>query len=151
METQIKGLKEREIKEQLHNTVEDKQKAQAKMKRLTKEHILEGTNRQEALYLQDYNAEVIIHPLSDGDLSKIFSLLGSLPITPDGTPDTSKVELHKNFEALRLATSLGLVEPKLTLEEVANMKFGVPEYIGMKVLEISGVGPLEESKKKDAK
>jgi hypothetical protein len=137
------------MKEQLNT--EDMQRAQAKMKRLTKEHILEGINRKESLYIKDYNAEVVIHPLSDGELSKIFSLLGPLPLMPDGTPDTSKVELHKNFEALRLATSLGLVEPKLTLVEVASMKFGVPEYIGMRVLEISGVAPPETSKKKDAK
>ncbi|SRR5215203_220674 len=150
METQTEGHNDKETKVRV-NSMEGKQNTQAKMTRLTKELILEGTNRQETLYLPDYKAEVVIHPLSDGDLSKIFSLLGSLPIMSDGTPDTSKVELHKNFETLRLATSLGLVEPKLTLEEVANMKFGIPEYIGMKVLELSGVAPLEESKKKGVK
>jgi hypothetical protein len=55
---------------------------------------------------------------------------------------------QKNFEALRLATSQALVEPKLTLEEVSEMKFGVPELIGTKVLEISGVTSTEEAEKK---
>jgi hypothetical protein len=31
------------------------------------------------------------------------------------------------------------------------MKFGVPEYIGAKVLELSGVAPPEIVKKKDAR
>jgi hypothetical protein len=118
------------------------------MRKLTKEDILQGANRNETLYVKEYDAEVVIHPLTDGELSKIFAIIGPVPISPDGTPDTTKVELDKNFEALRLAACMGLVEPKLSTEEVANMKFGVPEYIGMKVLEISGVAPLEVAKKK---
>lgn len=119
------------------------------VKRLTKEIILEGTNRREPLYVKEYDAEVIIRPLTDGELSKVFAILGNIPIREDGTPDTSKIEVSKNLDALRLATSLGLVEPKLTLEEVAAMKFGVPEYIGMKILELSGVTGPEQAKKKD--
>jgi hypothetical protein len=92
-----------------------------------------------------------VHPLTDGELSQIFSIIGPVPVAPDGAPDLSKVELDKNFEALRLAASLGLVEPKLTVEEVAKMKFGIPELIGMKVLEISGVAPPEVVKKKAVK
>lgn len=122
------------------------------MRKLTKEDILQGSNRKEVLQLKDYdNAEVVIHPLTDGELSQIFSIIGPVPIAMDGTPDLSKVELDKNFEALRLAASLGLTEPKLALEEVAKMKFGVPEFIGMKVLEISGVMPPEVAKKKDVR
>lgn len=121
------------------------------MRKLTKEDILQGSNKKEVLQLRDYDAEVVVHPLTDGELSQIFSIIGPVPIAPDGTPDLAKVELDKNFEALRLAASLGLVEPKLDLEEVAKMKFGVPEFIGMKVLEISGVMPAEVAKKKDTK
>src|ERR1044072_3792747 len=122
------------------------------MRKLTKEDILQGSNRREALQLKDYdNAEVIIHPLTDGELSQIFSIIGPVPLASDGTPDLSKVELDKNFEALRLAASLGLVEPKLGVDEVAKMKFGVPEFIGMRVLEVSGVMPPEVAKKKDVK
>jgi hypothetical protein len=121
------------------------------MRKLTKEDVLQGSNKQEILQVNEYGAEVVIHPLTDGELSQIFSIIGPVPIAQDGTPDLSKVELDKNFEALRLATSLGLVEPKLTLEEVAKMKFGVPEIIGMKVLEISGIMPPEAAKKKAVK
>ena len=59
------------------------------------------------------------------------------------------MEIHKNFEALRLATALGMVEPQLSDEEIAAMKFGAPEYIGLKILEISGVAPPDLAKKKD--
>lgn len=121
------------------------------MKKLTKEDILEGSNKRETLAVKEYGAEVVIRPLTDGELSRIFSIIGPVPMGPDGIPDTSKVELDKNFEALRMATSMGLVEPKLTSEEVAQMKFGIPEFIGMKVLELSGVAPPELSKKKDGK
>jgi len=117
-------------------------------KRLTKEDVLKGKDRLENLYLKDYDAEVVIRPLTDGELSEIFSLIGSVPLREDGTPDTSKMDVNKNFEALRLAASLGLVEPKMTVAEVAEMKFGVPEFIGTKVLEISGVTSSEEAKKK---
>ncbi len=121
------------------------------MRKLTKEDILDGSNKSETIEVKEYNAEVVIHPLTDGDLSKVFAALGSVGIAADGSPDLSRVELSKNFEALRLAASLGLVEPKLSPEEVAKMKFGVPEHIGMKVLEISGVAPSEVAKKKDTK
>lgn len=121
------------------------------MRRLTKEDILQGSNKKEVLQLKDYDAEVVIHPLTDGELSRIFSIIGPVPVTPDGFPDLSKVELDKNFEALRLAASLGLVEPELDVDVVAKMRFGVPEFIGMRVLEISGVLPPEVAKKKDVK
>ena len=119
-----------------------------RQKRLTKEDILKGKDRYENLYLENYDAEVVIRPLTDGELTEIFSLIGSVPLREDGTPDISKMDINKNFEALRLAASLGLVEPKLTVQEVSEMKFGVPEFIGTKVLEISGVTSSEEAKKK---
>ena len=65
----------------------------------------------------------------------------------DGTPNINKIDIDKNFEALRMAASVGLEDPKLTLEEVSQMKFGVPEYIGMKVLELSGVTRAVAQKK----
>lgn len=119
-----------------------------KKKRLKKEDILKGKERREALYIQDYDAEVEIRPLTDGELTEIFSIIGNVPLRDDGTPDTGQIDASKNFQALRLAASLGLVEPQLTLDEVAEMKFGVPELIGTKVLEISGVTSREEAKKK---
>lgn len=120
-----------------------------RVKKLTKEDILKGKDNYTNLYLEDYDAEVVIRPLTDGELTDIFSLIGSVPLMEDGTPDISKMDVNKNFEALRLAASMGLVEPKLTVDEVAEMKFGVPELIGTKVLEISGVTSTEGAKKKE--
>lgn len=117
-------------------------------RRLTKEDVLKGKERQEVLYIKEYDAEVVIRPLTDGELTEVFSLLGNVPLKEDGTPDISKMDVTKNFAALRLAASLGLVDPKLTVEEVSEMKFGVPEFIGTKVHEISGVTSSEEAKKK---
>jgi hypothetical protein len=117
-------------------------------KRLKKEDILKGKDQREILYLEDYDAEVEIRPLSDGELTEIFALLGSVQLREDGTPDTSAMDVTRNFQALRQAAALGLVEPQLTTDEVAEMKFGVPELIGTKVLEISGVTSSEEAKKK---
>jgi hypothetical protein len=118
------------------------------MPKLTKQAILEGAKARETLQLKEYGkAEVIIRPLTDGELTNIFSIIGNVPLKKDGSPDLSKVEISKNFEALRLAASMGIEDPKLSLEEVANMKFGVPEYIGMRVLELSGVGGTTAEKK----
>lgn len=118
------------------------------MARLTKQAILEGTKARLKVTIKEYeNAEVIIRPLTDGELTKIFAVIGNLPLKKDGTPDLNKVDMRKNFEALRMAASLGLEDPKLTSDEVASMKFGVPEYVGMKVLELSGVTEGQAQKK----
>jgi hypothetical protein len=118
------------------------------MPKLTKQVILEGTKSKETLIVKEYgNSEVVIRPLSDGELTKIFEVIGNVPLKKDGTPNLNKVDISKNFEALRIAASMGLEDPKLTAEEVAKMKFGVPEYIGMKVLELSGVTGEKAQKK----
>ncbi len=118
------------------------------MPKLTKQAILEGAKARQTITVKEYgNSEVIIRPLTDGELTKIFSIVGNVPLRKDGTPDLNKVDIHRNFEALRMAASMGLEDPKLTVEEVASMKFSVPEYIGMKVLEISGVTEGQAQKK----
>jgi hypothetical protein len=68
-----------------------------RIKRLTKEDILKGKNRSESVYLQDYDAEVVIRPLTDGELTEIFSLIGSVPLKEDGTPDVSKIDITKKL------------------------------------------------------
>jgi hypothetical protein len=118
-------------------------------RKLTKQNILDGVNKRESLFIKDYDGEVVIRPLTDGELTKVFAVLGNIQLKEDGTPNVSRVEIAKNLEALRIATSLGLVEPALTVEEVASMKFGIPEYIGTRILEISGVAGPQEVKKKD--
>lgn len=117
-------------------------------RKLTKADILRGKERHETLYLNEYEAEVLIRPLTDGELTEVFAFLGTVPLNDDCTPDMSKIDVARNFNALRFAASQGLVEPKLTVDEVAEMKFGVPELIGTKVLELSGVTAGEEAKKK---
>lgn len=118
------------------------------MKKLTKEDILKGKDIYDTIHLESYDADVVIRPLTDGELSEIFAIIGSVPLKSDGTPDARLVDVSRNFQALRLAASLGLVEPKLTVEDVALMKFGVPEFIGTKVLEFSGITSSATAKKK---
>jgi len=121
------------------------------MRRLTKNDLLEGTNKRVTIFVKEYDGEITIRPLNDGEISKIFSLLGPLSISENGQPDIQNLELDRNFEALRYATVMGLVDPKLTSEEVANLKFGIPEFIGTKILEISGISTEESVKKKEKK
>jgi len=121
------------------------------MKKLTKEDILKGKNSRETLHVEAYDSDVIIRPLTDGELSQVLAIIGSVPITPDGRPDPSRVDVTKNFQALRLAVSLGTVEPRLAIEEIEDMKFGVPEFIGSKILELSGVTSETMVKKKERK
>jgi hypothetical protein len=116
------------------------------MKKLTKEDILKGKDKQEMLHVEAYGSDVLVRPLTDGELSEVFAVIGSIPLNSDGTPDPSRVDVTKNFKALRLVTSLGLVEPRLNAEEVADMKFGVPEFIGTRILEISGISPAVKKK-----
>ena len=80
----------------------------------------------------------------------MFAAIGTIPLGEDGVPNVSSIDVSKNLEALRLATAIGLVEPSLSVDEVSRMKFGVPEFIGTKVLELSGVSFSEEGlRKKD--
>lgn len=109
------------------------------MKKLTKEDILKGKDKRETIHLDAYDSDVVVRPLTDGELSEVFAVIGSIPLKGDGTPDAGQVDIVKNFQALRLVTALGLVEPKLTVEEVGEMKFGVPEQVGTRILEISGI------------
>lgn len=122
------------------------------MNKLTKEDILQGTEVRETLPLPQYKGKtVVIRPLTDGELSQVFSIVGPVPVDSAGAPDLSTIEISKNLGALRLAASLGLVEPELTVDEVAKMKPGTPVTIGTRVLEISGVMPPEAVKKKGVK
>ena len=126
--------------------------ASIKKKKLTKQDILDGANKRESIYVKDYNAEVVVRPLTDGEISKVFALVGSIPPNDDGSSKPSEgSELQKNFEALRLAASLGLMDPQLTIDEVSKMKFGVPEEIGSRVLEMSGVILSNDEIKKKGK
>jgi hypothetical protein len=119
------------------------------MTKLTKEDILEGTRKRITVSLEDYdNKEVIVRPLSDSEVSKIISIIGPLSLSENEKKKDDMnldIDIHKNIEALRLATEIGLVEPKLTKEEIQSMKFGVPEKIGTIILENSGVSSSSPS------
>lgn len=121
------------------------------MKKLTKEDVLKGKDKHETLHVEAYESEVLVRPLTDGELSEVFAVIGSIPLNGDGTPDVAQIDVTKNFQALRLVTSLGMVEPRLTVEEVAEMKFGVPEYIGTRILELSGISAEVKKKTPDEK
>lgn len=117
---------------------------------LTKALILEGTSRRDTVHLKEYDKDVVVRPLTDGELSKVFATIGNIGIREDGTPDIGSIDISRNIEALRVAASIGLVEPSLNLDEISKMKFGAPEFIGMKILELSGISFTEEDlRKKD--
>ena len=118
------------------------------MAKLSKEEILKGREKRETLHLDHYSADVVVRPLTDGELCEVFAVLGNVPLKADGTPDTTRIDITRNFAALRLAASMGLVEPVLTPDEVAGMRFGVPEFVGTKVLELSGIASGVTAKKK---
>jgi hypothetical protein len=119
------------------------------MTKLTKEDILEGTRKRITVSLEEYDGkEVIVRPLSDSEVSKIISIIGPLSLSENEKKKDDmnlEIDIHKNIEALRLATEIGLVEPKLTKEEIQSMKFGVPEKIGTIILENSGVSSSPSS------
>lgn len=119
------------------------------MTKLTKEDILEGTRKRITICLEEYDGkEVIVRPLSDSEVSKIISIIGPLSISENEKKKDDMnldIDIHKNLEALQLATEIGLVEPKLTKEEIQSMKFGVPERIGTIILENSGVSSPSSS------
>lgn len=109
------------------------------MKKLTKQDILKGKDKLETLHVEAYGSDVVIRPLTDGELSEVFAIIGNIPLKSDGAPDANQIDIVKNFKALRLVTSLGLADPRLTVDEVGEMRFGVPEFIGTRILEISGI------------
>jgi hypothetical protein len=108
---------------------------------LTKADILQGKNRREKVFLEYYNKNVVIRPLTDGELTDLFKQMGNVRVNPDGTIDLSSVDVSTNLKMLRQIVSMALVEPEMSESEIAEMRFGVPGIIARHVLEISGLGP----------
>lgn len=106
---------------------------------LSKSDILLGKEQRETVYLEKYDKDVVIRPLTDGELTQVFETIGRVPLNEEGIPDLNLVDISTNLKALRLITSLGLVKPKLNEKEVAHMKFGVPGLLAKKVLALSGL------------
>jgi hypothetical protein len=108
-------------------------------KLLTKSDILMGKNKRITIHLDHYDKDVVIRPLTDGELSTVFDIIGNVPLNEDGLPDLNMVDISKNLRALRLIASMGMVEPIMTEDEVAEMRFGTPGVLAKHILEISGL------------
>ena len=106
---------------------------------LSKSDILLGKDRREKIHLDGYGKDVIIRPLTDGELTEVFEMIGKVPLGRDGIPDLNLVEISTNLRALRFITALGMVEPELSEDDVADMKFGVPGLLAKQILELSGL------------
>ena len=106
---------------------------------LTKSDILKGKEQRSTIHLEHYAKDVTIRPLTDGELTEVFELIGNVPLNQDGLPDLSLVEISTNLNALRLITAKGLVDPKMTEAEIADMRFGIPGLLAKSILELSGL------------
>ena len=126
------------ILEETLNPIDERPKAE-KSQYLTKSDVVLGKDQRENVYVEKYEKEVIIRPLTDGELTQVFEMIGKVPLNEMGIPDLNLVDISTNLKALRLITALGLVEPKLSMDDVANMKFGVPGLLAKKILELSGL------------
>jgi len=106
---------------------------------LTKADILLGKDLKEKVYIEKYDREVIIRPLTDGELTLVFEAIGNVPLNEEGIPDLNMVDISTNLKALRKVAAMGLVDPDLSEDDVSNMMFGVPGFLAKKILEISGL------------
>ncbi len=106
---------------------------------LKKSDVLLGKKKHLTVHLEHYDKDVIIRPLSDGELSAVFDVIGNVPLNKDGLPDLNMVDIGTNLRALRMITAIGLVEPELTEDDVGEMRFGTPGILAKHILEISGL------------
>jgi hypothetical protein len=84
---------------------------------------------------------VVVRPLTDGEVTEVFKMIGNVPSTSSGEIDFSKIDIYTNLKALRTVVSMALIEPKMSENEIAEMRFGTPGLIAKRVLEISGLTP----------
>ncbi len=110
-----------------------------KSKILSKADILMGKEKRITVHLEHYDKDVIVRPLTDGELSQVFEVIGNVPLNEQGLPDLNQVDISTNLRALRMITSMGLVEPKMSEEDVAEMRFGTPGILAKRILEVSGL------------
>jgi len=124
-------------------------------RKLSKQDILDGAKRRERIRVPELGGEIVIRPLTFGELAKLSTSAG-VPLLPDGTPDMSKLDsnevISKNFEFIKQVVSMGVVlenHEQLTLEDVDQLPGGVPGNLAISILEISGWAESEIAKKKD--
>jgi hypothetical protein len=106
---------------------------------LTKADILQGKSQRKQVFLEQYEKNVLVRPLTDGELSAVFDMIGTVPLNEQGIPDLNRINISTNLKALRMVCAMGLMEPKLTENEIGDMAFGVPEYLAKVILEYSGL------------
>ncbi len=106
---------------------------------LSKTDILEMKDKTENVHLDTYERDVVIRPLTDGELTKVFELIGNVPLNEQGLPDLNLVDISTNLRALRMIASMGLVEPQMTEDDISEMRFGTPGFLAKKILELSGL------------
>jgi len=106
---------------------------------LTKADILQGKNQRKQVFLEQYGKNVVIRPLTDGELSMVFDIIGNVPLNEQGIFDLTRINISTNLKVLRMVCVMGLVEPKFTESEIGDMAFGVPEYLAKVILEFSGL------------
>lgn len=123
----------------LEETETKKIKRSEPNKLLTKADILMGKDKRITVHLDHYDKDVVVRPLTDGELSQVFEVIGNVPLNEQGLPDLNKVDISTNLRALRLITAMGLVEPEMNEDEVAEMRFGTPGILAKHILEISGL------------
>lgn len=106
---------------------------------LTRSDILLGTEKREEMTVTGYDKDVIIRPLSEGEICKVFDAVGGIGVDSDGYPDTVSLGFTGHLGLLRRIAQLGMVEPQLQLDDIGSMPFGIPGEIASRVLEISGM------------
>jgi len=121
------------------NLIQDGQELTDIENLLTKSDILKGKDKRKTIKLDHYNKTVVIRPLTDGELTEVFELIGNVPLNEDGLPDLSLVDISTNLKALRLVTLKGLVDPKLGEDGIAQMRFGIPGLIAQEIMRLSGL------------
>ena len=117
----------------------EKSEKAGKNKILSKADILMGKEKRMTIHLEHYDKDVVIRPLTDGELSQVFEVIGNVPLNELGLPDLNQVDISTNLRALRMISAMGMVEPKMSEEEVGEMKFGTPGILAKHILEISGL------------
>jgi hypothetical protein len=115
------------------------EKSSSKGKILSKADILMGKEKRITVHLDHYDKDVVIRPLTDGELSRVFDVIGNVPLNENGLPDLNMVDISTNLRALRMITAMGLVEPEMSEDDVSEMRFGTPGILAKHILEISGL------------
>jgi hypothetical protein len=125
------------------NLIHDGQELTDVANLLTKSDILKGKDTRKSIHLEHYEKDVVIRPLTDGELTEVFDLFGNVPLNEEGLPDLSLVDISTNLKALRLVVFKGIVDPRLNEDEIAQMRFGVPGLLAREILELSGLTEKE--------